>query len=641
MSEVVEGPPAFESGTARYPREPRGRELFLLSVAALGIVYGDIGTSPLYAFRVCFAGRHAVPLLPVNVLGVLSLIFWTLVLVVGVKYHGWILRLHNRGEGGILALMELVRPEMRSRVARRIVGALGLLGVALFYGDGIMTPAISVLAAVEGIELFSPVTEGVVAPLSIVLLFLLFYIQGRRTPRFGPAVGLVMLLWFAAIAALGLAAILRRPEVLRAIDPRYAAGFFARNGIAGFLVLGAVFLVATGGEALYADMGRFGKKPMRLDWTLLVGPALVLNYFGQGALLLIDPRAVRNPFYLLAPEWLLIPFVALATTAALLASQAVVSGAFSLTRQAVQLGYLPRVNIRHTSSAEMGQIYIRGISWAGMLGSAAIIVLFRNSTRLADAYGVAIAMTMAVTTALAYAASRIALGWGRVKSATITSVFLAITLAFVFANLVKIPRGGWISLLAGAVTFTLMSTWRRGRRILARRLEADTLPLDMFIEGVARKPRLRVAGTAVFMDRVSTGTPHALLLNLRHNKCMHERVVFLSVTTESVPFVSRRRRVEIQPLKEGFHRVNLRYGFMQDPDVPKALEGVKIAGRKFDMMDTTFFLGRETLIPRGALGMPIWRERLFALMSRNATSAMAFFRLPPNRVVELGAQIEL
>jgi KUP system potassium uptake protein len=325
-------------------------------------------------------------------------------------------------------------------------------------------------------------------------------------------------------------------------------------------------------------MGRFGKKPMRLDWTVLVGPALVLNYFGQGALLLTDPRAIRSPFYLLAPEWMLIPFVALATTAALLASQAVVSGAFSLTRQAVQLGYLPRVYIRHTSSAEMGQIYIRGISWAGMLGTAAIIVLFGNSTRLADAYGVAIAMTMAVTTALAYAASRTVLGWGRVKSATITGVSLAVTLAFVLANLVKIPQGGWVSLSAGAVTFTLMTTWRRGRRILGKRLEADTLPLDMFLDGVARKPRLRVAGTAVFMDRVSTGTPHALVLNLRHNKCMHERVVFLSVTTEPVPFVSRRRRVEIQPLKEGFHRVNLRYGFMQDPDLPVVGQDTDRAG---------------------------------------------------------------
>jgi len=641
VSEVLDEPSAFDSGTARYPREPRGKELLLLSLGALGIVYGDIGTSPLYALRVCFAGSHAVPLDSANVFGVLSLIFWTLVLVVGIKYHGWILHLDNNGEGGILALMELVRPGGRGRAARAVIGLVGLVGVALFYGDGIMTPAISVLAAVEGLAFFSPAAARLEVPISIALLVFLFYFQNRRTGRFGRTLGAVMGLWFLSIAALGAAAVVQRPEVLRAIHPVHALHFFDRNGVAGFLVLGAVFLVATGSEALYADMGRSGKRPLHLAWVALVAPALALNYFGQGALLLNDPEAVRNPFYLLAPQWALAPLVALATIAALLAAQAVITGAFSLTRQAVQLGYLPRVTILHTSSAEMGQIYIKGISWAGMLGTVVVIVMFRNSTRLADAYGVSIALTMAVTTILAYAASRSVLGWSRVKAGTITAFFLAITLAFVFASLVKIPRGGWVSLAAAAVTFTLMTTWRKGRQILGKRLEADTLPLDIFLDGVARKPRLRVSGTAVFMDRVSTGTPHALLLNLRHNKCMHERVVFLSVTTESAPFVSRRRRVEIETLKEGFHRVNLRYGFMQDPDVPRALDGLKIGGRKFDMMDTTFFLGRETLIPKGALGMSVWRERLFALMSRNATSAMAFFRLPPNRVVELGAQIEL
>ncbi|HEY6066555.1 MAG TPA: KUP/HAK/KT family potassium transporter [Thermoanaerobaculia bacterium] len=640
MSEVDEGLPAFETSTARYPVAPRGRELLLLSIAALGIVYGDIGTSPLYALRVCFAGRHAVPLDPANVLGVLSLIFWTLVLVVGVKYHGWILRLDNHGEGGILALMGLVGPEARRRAGGG-VALLGLVGVALFYGDGIMTPAISVLAAVEGMELFSRSAEAVVVPISVALLILLFFFQSRRRARFGRAVGAAMLLWFVAIAFLGVAAIVRRPEVLRAVDPRHAIAFLGRGGLRGFLVLGAVFLVATGAEALYADMGRFGRRPMRIDWVALVAPALVLNYFGQGALLLGQPRSVRNPFFLLAPSWALVPLVVLATLAALVAAQAVISGAFSLTRQAVQLGFLPRVSILHTSSAEMGQIYIRGISWAGLLGTVFVILLFRNSMRLADAYGVAISLAMAVTTVLAYGVSRSMLGWGSTKAAVATALFLTIDLTFVLANLVKIPQGGWLSLAAAAVTFTLMTTWRRGRKILGKRLEADTLPLDVFLDGVARKPRLRVSGTAVFMDRVSTGTPHALLLNLRHNKCMHERVVFLSVTTESMPFVSRRRRIELSPLKEGFYRINLRYGFMQDPHVPRALEGLKIGGRKFDMMDTTFFLGRETLIPRGALGMSIWRERVFALMARNATSAMEFFHLPPNRVVELGAQIEL
>jgi KUP system potassium uptake protein len=637
VSEAGEGLPAFETSTARYPVAPRGRELFFLSIAALGIVYGDIGTSPLYALRVCFIGKHAVPLDSANVLGVLSLIFWTLVLVVGVKYHGWILRLDNHGEGGTLALMGLVAPEGRG--GGRIV-VLGLLGVALFYGDGIMTPAISVLAAVEGLELFSPSADALVVPISIVLLFLLFFFQRRRKARFG-AVGAVMFTWFVAIAVLGVAAIVRHPDVLRAVDPRHAIAFFRRSGLGAFLVLGAVFLVATGAEALYADMGRFGRRPMRADWLALVAPALVLNYFGQGALLLGDPRTVRNPFFLLAPSWALVPLVVLATLAALLAAQAVISGAFSLTRQAAQLGFLPRVSIMHTSSAEMGQIYIRGISWTGLLGTVFVILLFGNSTHLASAYGVAIALAMAVTTILAYGVSRTVLGWSSAKAGAVTALFLAVDLTFAVANLVKIPLGGWLSLAAAAVTFTLMTTWRRGRRILGKRLEADTLPLDMFLDGVARKPRLRVSGTAVFMDRVSTGTPHALLLNLRHNKCMHERVVFLSVSTESMPFVSRRRRIELSPLKEGFYRISLRYGFMQDPHVPRALEGLKIGGRKFDMMDTTFFLGRETLIPRGALGMSVWRERLFALMARNATSAMEFFHLPPNRVVELGAQIEL
>ena len=641
MSEAAESSAPQDPATARYPIAPRGRELALLSLAALGIVYGDIGTSPLYAIRVCFAGRHALPLEPANVLGVLSAIFWTLAAVVGVKYHGWILRLGNRGEGGILALLGLVTTEGRGPMARRLIILLGVLGVALFYGDGIMTPAISVLAAVEGLELFSLATQTIDVPIAIVLLFLLFFFQHRRRARFRPTLGAVMLLWFAVIAILGLAAILRRPDVLRALDPRYAVRLLSQHGLAGFLVLGSVFLVATGGEALYADMGHFGKRPMRVTWLVLVLPSLVLNYFGQGARLLEDPASARNPFYLLAPAWELIPLVVLATVAALLAAQAVISGAFSLTRQAVQLGYLPRVSMIHTSSAEMGQIYIRGISWAGMLGTVFVILLFGNSTRLADAYGVAIAMAMGVTTLLAYDVSGRLLGWSPAKAAAVTAFFLAIDLAFLAAVLVKIPQGAWAPLLTAGVTFVLMSTWRRGRRILGKRLEADTLPLDVFLDGVARKPRLRVSGTAIFMDRVSTGTPHALLLNLRHNKAMHERVVLLTVTTEPVPFVSRRKRLEIEPLKEGFHRVTLRYGFMQDPDVPRALEGVKIGGHKFDMMDTTFFLGRETLIPKGALGMAVWRERLFALMSRNATSAMAFFHLPPNRVVELGAQIEL
>jgi KUP system potassium uptake protein len=638
----AESPSPAESPTARYPVSPSGKELFFLSAAALGIVYGDIGTSPLYALRVCFSGGHAVRLDPSNVLGVLSLIFWTLALVVGLKYHAWILRLDNRGEGGILALLGLVRAEGRSILGvRSTVMLLGVLGVSLFYGDGIMTPAISVLAAVEGISLVSPGVEAIVPVVSIVLLVGLFVFQRRGTVRVGRTFGGVMTVWFVTIGVLGLTAIARRPGVLGAVDPRHAVSFFARNGLAGFLVLGAVFLVATGAEALYADMGRFGKRAMRVDWLTIVFPALLLNYFGQGALLLENPGALRNPFYLLAPPWAVIPLVLLATVAALIAAQAVISGAFSLTRQAVQLNYLPRVTIAHVSSAEMGQIYISGISWVGMLGTVAVILLFPTSTLLADAYGVSIALAMAVTTLLAFDVSRKLLRWSTQKAALFASFFLAIAAVFIAANLAKVPRGGWVSLAAAAVTFTLMTTWRRGRRILAKRLEADTLPLDTFLDGVARKPRLRVPGTAIFMDRVSSGTPPALLHNLRHNKALHERIVFLTVETAAAPFVSRRQRVRLEPLKEGFLRISLLFGFMQDPDVPRALKDVEIDGRKFDMMDTTFFLGRETLIPKGSLGMPVWREKLFVLMSRNATSAMEFFRLPPNRVIELGAQIEL
>ena len=439
----------------------------------------------------------------------------------------------------------------------------------------------------------------------------------------------------------GLAAIIREPQILRAIDPRHAVRFFLRNGIAGFWTLGVVFLVATGAEALYADVGRFGKRPMRIDWLLLVWPALLLNYFGQGSLLLREPRDVGNPFFLLAPSWALVPLVLLATAAALIASQAIIAGSYSLTRQAVQLGYLPRVTILHTSRAEMGQIYISGTSWVGILGTAAVILYFGTSTRLAGAYGVSIAGVMAITTVLACRVSRDALRWGRARAYMVAAIFLAIDLLFLAANLPKVRYGGWVSLAAAATAFILMTTWRRGRQILGKRLEADTLPLDVFLEGYARKPRLRVPGTAIFMDRISSGTPPALLQNLVHNKAMHERVVFLSVLTDPMPFVSRRRRAEVESLREGFHRITLHYGYMQDPDVPKALTGLLLAGKPIELMSATFFLGRETLIPHGTLGMAIWREKLFAFMSRNATSAMAFFRLPPNQVVEMGAQIEI
>ena len=641
MSDAGATPASTDFATARYPVAPRGSELFLLAAGALGIAYGDLATSPLYALRVCFTGPHRVAADAANVFGVLSLIFWTLALVVAAKYHAWILRLDNRGEGGILALMGLLRPDrLGSPRARGAVVLMGVLAVALFYGDGIMTPAISVLAAIEGLELVSLNAQAFVVPVAIALFFLLFLFQRRGMGRISRVFGGVMLVWFLAIGLLGLVAIVREPRILRAIDPRHAVSFFSRNGIAAFWTLGVVFLVATGAEALYADIGRFGKRPMRIDWLLLVWPALLLNYFGQGSLLLSEPRDVGNPFFLLAPSWALVPLVVLATAAALIASQAIIAGSYSLTRQAVQLGYLPRVNVVH-SRTEMGQIYISGTSWVGMLGTAAVILYFGTSTRLAGAYGVSIAGVMAVTTILASGVSRDALRWSRAKAYTVAAFFLAIDLIFLAANLPKVWYGGWVSLAVAAVAFVLMTTWRRGRQILGKRLEADTLPLDVFLEGYARKARLRVPGTAIFMDRISSGTPPALLQNLVHNKAMHERVVFLSVLTDPTPFVSKRRRAEVESLREGFHRITLHYGYMQDPDVPKALTGLTLAGKPIELMSTTFFLGRETLIPHGTLGMAIWREKLFALMSRNATGAMSFFRLPPNQVVELGAQIEI
>jgi KUP system potassium uptake protein len=605
-------------------------------------VYGDIGTSPLYALRECFSGEHRIAPSHENVLGVLSLVFWSLVLVVTLKYHVYVLRLDNRGEGGILALMELVpsnRPKRRS--VRTGLLLLGLFGAALLYGDGAITPAISVLSAVEGLSIATSFFTPYVLPLAVAILVALFLFQRRGTGKVGAVFGPVMLVWFGTLAILGISGIVREPSVLAAVNPAHALHFFGRNGKEGFLVLGAVFLVATGGEALYADMGHFGERPIQIDWFLIAGPSLLLNYFGQGALLISDPAAAASPFYHLAPRVFLYPLVVLATAATVIASQAIISGAFSLTRQASQLGYLPRVEIVHTSSLEMGQIYIPGVNWGLMVGTILLVLGFRTSSNLAWAYGVAVATTMVITTLLASIVSQERLGWSLPVALAVTAAFLVADIAFFGANIVKITHGGWFPLTVAAAIFTIMTSWRRGRMVLARRLEADTLPVEVFMEAVARKPRLRVQGTAVFMDRASSGTPPALLHNLKHNKALHERVVFLSVRTEELPYVSRRKRVEVQNLGEGFYRLTVRYGFMQDPDIPKVLEGVKSEGLDFPQNDTTYFLGRETLIPRGTLGMAVWRERLFAILSRNATSAMSFFRLPPNRVIELGAQIEL
>ena len=617
------------------------RYLLTLSLTALGIVYGDIGTSPLYAIRESFLEEHGVAVSPENVIGVLSLIFWSLALVISVKYLVFIVRADNRGEGGILALTSLITPASTLRGGRWGLIVLGLFGTALLYGDGMITPAISVLSAVEGIEIITPALAPYVVPITIAILAALFLIQRRGTAGVGKIFGPVTLVWFATLAALGIWHIVREPRVLVALIPTHAISFFVANGWNGFLVLGSVFLVVTGGEALYADMGHFGRRPIRLAWFAVVLPALLLNYLGQGALLIRDPSAISNPFYRMAPEWALVPVVIIATAATVIASQALISGAFSLTLQAVQLGYSPRVQIDHTSEREFGQIYIPAINWALMAACIGLVLGFRSSTNLAAAYGVAVTTTMTITTLLFYFVARERWQWSRGVALAVTAGFLLIDLAFWGANLIKIPHGGWFPLVVGAVVFALLTTWKRGGQILAERLRESAMPRDTFLESIARGTPHRVPGTAVFMFGDSRGTPPALLHSLKHYKVLHERVVFLAVITQSVPTVSLQERVEVQELGNGFLHVRLAYGFMEEVDIPRELGAIRQDGLSFKPLDTTYFLGRETLIATEHPGMALWRERLFATMSHNARPATAFFRLPPNRVVELGAQVEL
>ncbi|MFL5538652.1 MAG: potassium transporter Kup [Longimicrobiaceae bacterium] len=621
-----------------------GRTYFLtLSLGALGVVYGDIGTSPLYALRECFHHATGIAPTPANVLGILSLIVWSLILVVSVKYLVFVMRADNRGEGGILALLALVAPPRGAdpRGGKRLLVLMGVFGAALLYGDGMITPAITVLSAVEGLNVATPFFEAYIIPISIAILVGLFMVQSRGTAAIGRVFGPVMLLWFLGIAALGLVEAVRRPEVFLAVSPHHAVRFMVQHGYLGFLVLGSVFLVVTGGEALYADMGHFGRNPIRMAWFSLALPALLLNYFGQGALVLRDPTAVENPFYRLAPAWALYPLVALATAAAVIASQALISGAFSLTRQAVQLGFSPRVDVEHTSSREIGQIYIPGVNRLLMVACIALVVGFRSSSNLAAAYGIAVTGTMGITTVLFYFVARERFGWTRVQAGTPACFFLVIDLAFFLANATKIAHGGWFPLLVGAAVFTAMTTWKSGRRILAQRLAETTLPVDLFLEDVGRSPPHRVPGTAVFMFGNPTGVPPALLHNLKHNQVLHETVVLLRVDTAEVPAVDPADRTIVEALGHGFFRMVMRYGFMEDPDVPGALAEVKHPGLSLPPMRTTYFLGRETLIASKKPGMAIWREQLFAVMARNARTATSFFGLPPNRVVELGAQIEL
>lgn len=638
--EQLPTPPA-PAGPA-HAAAPRGAYLAALSLGALGVVYGDIGTSPLYAIREVFLDEHDVGVTPANILGVLSLVFWALVIIVSLKYLVFILRADNRGEGGILALTSLVTPVgATQRGGRSALILLGLFGTALLCGEGMITPAITVLSAVEGLGVATHVFDPFIIPITIAILVGVFSVQRRGTARVGRIFGPVTLVWFATLAALGISWIVRSPSVFRAINPLYGVRFFLENGWKGLLVLGSVVLVVTGAEALYADMGHFGTRPIRLAWFAIVLPALLLNYFGQGALLMVDPGAVENPFYHMVPNWGIYPAVIIATAASVIASQALISGAFSIARQAVQLGYSPRLDIHHTSSREIGQIYVPAVNWMLMVAGVALVLGFGSSTHLAAAYGLAVTTTMVVTTLLFAVVARERWGWGLPSVIAVAGMLLVIDLSFWGANLLKIPRGGWFPLLVGAGIFTLFTTWKTGRRVLAERLRTRTLPRELFLADVENSAIPRVPGTAVFMYGSQTGTPPALLHSMKHYGVLHETVVFLAVVTEEVPFVRDEERVDVKALGSGVFQVTIRSGFMEDVDVPHILGAIQFEGLTFKPMSTSYFLGRETLIPSKRPGMAIWRERLFSVMTRNARSASTFFRLPPNRVVELGAQIEL
>jgi len=626
---------------ARLSTSTGRRSLLPVTLTAVGVVYGDIGTSPLYALRECFFGSHSVPPNHDNVLGVLSLIVYSLILVISVKYIAIVMRADNQGEGGILALTALLPSRYRNGGGWSPLLLMGIFGAALLYGDGMITPAITVLGAVEGLKVATPLFDPYVVPVTVVILLGVFAIQRHGTHRVGRLFGPVMVLWFTVIAIVGAHSMLQRPEVLTAVDPRHAVAFFREHGLHGFAVLGAVFLVVTGGEALYADMGHFGRRPIRLAWFALVLPALLLNYFGQGALLLDDPSAAEQPFFLLAPPWALLPLVVLATAAAIIASQALISGAFSLTQQAIQLGYSPRLDIEHTSSHEMGQIYVPQVNWALMVATVVIVIGFGSSTALAAAYGIAVTMTMIITAVLLQVVATERWGWPPAAVMAATGLFLTIDLAFFGANALKIAQGGWLPLVIGGLLFTLMTTWKTGRQIVAARLTARAIPIEDFLSRVETSNPARVPGTAVFMTAQPQGTPPALAHNLRYNKVLHEHVVRLMVTTRPVPTVPAEEQVTVRALGSGVSDVLIQYGFMEEPDVPAALGRAYEQGLAYDRNDVVYFLGRETLIVTEKSGLARWREQLFVLMTRNAVRATSYFRLPPERVVELGVQVEI
>ncbi|WP_375781648.1 potassium transporter Kup [Sphingomonas desiccabilis] len=619
----------------------REQATWKLMLGAVGIVFGDIGTSPLYAFRETFDGHHKLALDPLHIMGVISLMFWSMMIVVTLKYVSIIMRADNKGEGGSLALLALVSGRTQGKRWTSGIVLLGVFATALFYGDSMITPAVSVLSAVEGVAIAAPAFGGLVLPIAVLILVGLFSIQRGGTSRVGAFFGPIMLCYFTVIAALGVVSIVQTPTILHAFLPTYAISFFVHDPLAAFLALGSVVLAVTGAEALYADMGHFGRKPIAFSWLWVVLPALMANYMGQGALLMREgAAALESPFYMLAPEGFQLPMVFLATAAAIIASQAVISGAFSVTQQAIQLGFIPRLRIDHTSAATAGQIYIPLINWALMVMVILLVLTFRTSSNLTAAYGIAVTGAMLIDTCLLAVLLFALWRWPVYYALPLLAVFFLVDGAYFAANLTKVPDGGWFPLMIGIIVFVLLTTWAKGRKLMIERLREAAMPIKVFIQSAANSAS-RVPGTAVFMTSTPDGVPHALLHNLKHNKVLHERVVLLTVKITDEPFVAEENRVKADDLGQGFHRLILRYGFMQDADVPAALRQVKVAGGDFRMMETSFFLARQTLLPSSRPGMMIWREKLFAWMLRNAESAMEFFRLPTNRVVELGSQVEI
>ncbi|MBI1777477.1 MAG: potassium transporter Kup [Proteobacteria bacterium] len=621
---------------------PADKRTVGIALAALGVVYGDIGTSPLYTIQTCFSELTGIAPTQDNVLGMLSLVLWAVLFVVTLKYVVVVMRADNRGEGGILALMALTLRTVDGGGWRRTaIICLGIAGASLFYGESVITPAVSVLSAIEGLKVATPLFHPYIVPLTLIVVVVLFVFQKRGTHVVGASFGPVMCIWFFVIALLGVIEIVQQPTILLALSPTYAVGFLVHNGWVGFAALGAVVLAITGAEALYADMGHFGRGPIRRAWLALVCPALYLNYLGQGALILHNPDSTVNPFFLLAPDWALYPMVALSTMAAIIASQAVISGAFSVSRQAMQLGYCPRLEVRHTSEQEIGQIYIPQVNWALFIAVIAAVLGFESSSGLTAAYGIAVTGTMGVSTCLASIVAYRRWEWSLPVVVVVFLGFLTIDVSFFSANLLKFVEGGWFPLATGVGIFTTMQTWRRGRQILLKHLKEGEIAVDAFLSRVTDKSPLRVPGTAVFLTASAEGLPSALLHNLKHNKVLHERVVLLTVRSEDIPYVSAQARTVVQPLSKNFFRVIMHYGFKESPDLPRDLLRCADAGLQIKMMETSFFLGRATLVPSTKKEMPRWQEKLFFAMSRNAISATEFFRIPSNRVVELGAQVEV